>query len=188
MPVFCLLFFRTCVSECPPGFFRDDKRRCKKCSPLCESCIGSRSDQCTSCRPGLYLREGANTCVYTCPEGTYLDLGKLPDLHHWLNRTDMHFILICRQSIDRLACCRERRVRAWRDALWSLCFTTMCPGTMGNQSPCTVKERSLFVYLCQYYLFAINAIKLLLMAVQIPFIVFPDWFFMFDNKNSNVVI
>ncbi|XP_062855358.1 proprotein convertase subtilisin/kexin type 5b isoform X1 [Trichomycterus rosablanca] len=76
----CLHYFlkfknntRMCVSECPSGFFRDDKRRCKKCSPLCESCIGSRSDQCTSCRPGLYLREGSNTCVYTCPEGTYLD-------------------------------------------------------------------------------------------------------------------
>uniref|UniRef100_A0A8B9LCK8 Proprotein convertase subtilisin/kexin type 5 n=1 Tax=Astyanax mexicanus TaxID=7994 RepID=A0A8B9LCK8_ASTMX len=77
----CLHYFlkfknntRMCVPECPPGFFRDDKRRCKKCSPLCESCVGSRSDQCTSCRPGLYLREGANMCVYACPEGSYLDL------------------------------------------------------------------------------------------------------------------
>ncbi|MCI4381190.1 hypothetical protein PGIGA_G00248710 [Pangasianodon gigas] len=77
----CLHYFlkfknntRMCVPECPPGFFRDDKRRCKKCSPLCESCIGSRSDQCTSCRQGFYLREGANTCIYACPEGYYLDL------------------------------------------------------------------------------------------------------------------
>ncbi|KAI5622037.1 proprotein convertase subtilisin/kexin type 5, partial [Silurus asotus] len=77
----CLHYFlkfknntRMCVPECPPGFFRDDKRRCKKCSPLCESCIGSRSDQCTSCRQGFYLREGANTCIYPCPEGHYLDL------------------------------------------------------------------------------------------------------------------
>lgn len=68
---------RMCVPECPPGFFRDDKRRCKKCSPLCESCIGSRSDQCTSCRQGFYLREGANTCIYACHEGYYLDRGKL---------------------------------------------------------------------------------------------------------------
>uniref|UniRef100_A0AAR2J930 P/Homo B domain-containing protein n=1 Tax=Pygocentrus nattereri TaxID=42514 RepID=A0AAR2J930_PYGNA len=76
----CLHYFlkfknntRMCVPECPSGFFRDDKRRCKKCTPLCESCVGSRSDQCTSCRPGLYLREGANMCVYACPEGSYLD-------------------------------------------------------------------------------------------------------------------
>ncbi|TSL97355.1 Proprotein convertase subtilisin/kexin type 5 [Bagarius yarrelli] len=76
----CLHYFlkfknntRMCVPECPPGFFRDDKRRCKKCSPLCESCIGSRSDQCTSCRHGFYLREGASTCIYACPEGYYLD-------------------------------------------------------------------------------------------------------------------
>ncbi|KAI4878135.1 hypothetical protein NFI96_007718 [Prochilodus magdalenae] len=78
----CLHYFlkfknntRMCVPECPSGFYRDDKRRCKKCSPLCESCVGSRSDQCTSCRPGLYLREGANMCVYACPEGSYLELG-----------------------------------------------------------------------------------------------------------------
>ncbi|KAK3565727.1 hypothetical protein QTP86_014189 [Hemibagrus guttatus] len=76
----CLHYFlkfknntRMCVPECPPGFFRDDKRRCKKCSPLCESCIGSRSDQCTACRQGFYLKEGVNTCIYTCPEGYYLD-------------------------------------------------------------------------------------------------------------------
>ncbi|KAF5907317.1 proprotein convertase subtilisin/kexin type 5-like, partial [Clarias magur] len=76
----CLHYFlkfknntRMCVPECPPGFFRDDKRRCKKCSPLCESCIGSRSDQCTSCRQGFYLKEGASTCLYACPEGYYQD-------------------------------------------------------------------------------------------------------------------
>uniref|UniRef100_A0AAR2IV67 P/Homo B domain-containing protein n=1 Tax=Pygocentrus nattereri TaxID=42514 RepID=A0AAR2IV67_PYGNA len=80
----CLHYFlkfknntRMCVPECPSGFFRDDKRRCKKCTPLCESCVGSRSDQCTSCRPGLYLREGANMCVYACPEGSYLDHGNM---------------------------------------------------------------------------------------------------------------
>lgn len=70
------LSLRTCVPECPSGFFRDDKKRCKKCSPLCESCVGSRSDQCSTCRPGLYLVEGANNCVSSCPDGFYLDLGK----------------------------------------------------------------------------------------------------------------
>ncbi|XP_061789194.1 proprotein convertase subtilisin/kexin type 5b isoform X2 [Nerophis lumbriciformis] len=77
----CLHFFlkfknntRMCVSECPSSFFRDDRRRCKKCSSLCETCVGSRSDQCTTCRPGFHLNEGSNTCVATCGDSFYLDL------------------------------------------------------------------------------------------------------------------
>ncbi|XP_060894900.1 proprotein convertase subtilisin/kexin type 5b isoform X1 [Labrus mixtus] len=76
----CLHYFlkfknntRMCVSECPSGFFRDDRKRCKKCSSLCETCVGSRSDQCTTCRPGFHLNEGSNTCVATCGESFYLD-------------------------------------------------------------------------------------------------------------------
>lgn len=66
---------RMCVSECPSGFFRDDKKRCKKCSSLCETCVGSRSDQCTTCRTGFHLSEGANTCVANCADSFYLDHG-----------------------------------------------------------------------------------------------------------------
>lgn len=66
---------RTCVSECPSGFFRDDKKRCKKCSSACETCVGSRSDQCTSCRAGYHLSEGTNICVSSCSESSYLDHG-----------------------------------------------------------------------------------------------------------------
>uniref|UniRef100_A0A4W6GCM6 Proprotein convertase subtilisin/kexin type 5b n=1 Tax=Lates calcarifer TaxID=8187 RepID=A0A4W6GCM6_LATCA len=76
----CLHYFlkfknntRMCVSECPSGFFRDDKKRCKKCSSLCETCVGSRSDQCTTCRAGFHLNEGSNTCVANCADGFYLD-------------------------------------------------------------------------------------------------------------------
>uniref|UniRef100_A0A8C7MP60 Proprotein convertase subtilisin/kexin type 5b n=1 Tax=Oncorhynchus kisutch TaxID=8019 RepID=A0A8C7MP60_ONCKI len=79
----CLHYFlkfknntRTCVSECPSGFFRDDRKRCKKCSSLCETCVGSRSDQCSTCRPGFHLNEGSNTCVASCVDGFYLDHGK----------------------------------------------------------------------------------------------------------------
>uniref|UniRef100_A0A674DRX4 Proprotein convertase subtilisin/kexin type 5b n=1 Tax=Salmo trutta TaxID=8032 RepID=A0A674DRX4_SALTR len=79
----CLHYFlkfknntRTCVSECPSGFFRDDRKRCKKCSSLCETCVGSRSDQCSTCRPGFHLNEGSNTCVVSCVDGFYLDHGK----------------------------------------------------------------------------------------------------------------
>ncbi|CAL8344486.1 unnamed protein product [Lota lota] len=76
----CLHYFfkfknntRMCVSECPSGFFRDDRRRCKKCSSLCETCVGSRSDQCSTCRPGFHLNEGSNICVASCSDGFFLD-------------------------------------------------------------------------------------------------------------------
>ncbi|KAM3611892.1 uncharacterized protein V6R79_025475 [Siganus canaliculatus] len=76
----CLHYFlkfknntRMCVSECPSGFFRDDRKRCKKCSSLCETCVGSRSDQCTTCRTGFHLNEGSNTCVANCADSFYLD-------------------------------------------------------------------------------------------------------------------
>ncbi|XP_027889018.1 proprotein convertase subtilisin/kexin type 5b isoform X3 [Xiphophorus couchianus] len=76
----CLHYFlkfknntRMCVSECPSGFFRDDRKRCKKCSSMCETCVGSRSDQCISCRTGYHLIEGSNTCAANCADGFYLD-------------------------------------------------------------------------------------------------------------------
>ncbi|KAL6114118.1 pcsk5 [Pungitius sinensis] len=75
----CLHYFlkfknntRMCVSECPSGFFRDDRKRCKKCSSLCDTCVGSRSDQCTTCRTGFHLNEGSNTCGANCGDGFYL--------------------------------------------------------------------------------------------------------------------
>ncbi|XP_067340936.1 proprotein convertase subtilisin/kexin type 5 isoform X1 [Channa argus] len=78
--VTCLHFFlkfknntsRMCVSECPRGFW-GDRRRCKRCYSSCESCTGSRSDQCTSCQPGHHLTEGANTCTGNCGDNYYLD-------------------------------------------------------------------------------------------------------------------
>lgn len=65
---------RMCVSECPRGFW-GDRRRCKRCYSSCESCTGSRSDQCTSCQPGHHLTEGANTCTAICGDNYYLDHG-----------------------------------------------------------------------------------------------------------------
>ncbi|XP_062333907.1 proprotein convertase subtilisin/kexin type 5 [Osmerus eperlanus] len=77
--VTCLHFFlkfknntRTCVSACPVGFW-GDRHRCKKCYSSCESCNGSRSDQCTSCRPGHHLTEGTNSCTAKCGDNYYLD-------------------------------------------------------------------------------------------------------------------
>lgn len=65
---------RMCVSECPKGFW-GDRRRCKRCYSSCESCTGSRSDQCTSCQAGHHLTEGTNTCTAICGDNYYLDLG-----------------------------------------------------------------------------------------------------------------
>uniref|UniRef100_A0A3Q4AME9 SPC3 n=1 Tax=Mola mola TaxID=94237 RepID=A0A3Q4AME9_MOLML len=77
--VTCLHFFlkfknntRTCVSECPRGFW-GDRRRCKRCYSSCETCTGSRSDQCTSCQAGHHLTEGTNTCTAICGDDYYLD-------------------------------------------------------------------------------------------------------------------
>uniref|UniRef100_A0A668AGM4 Proprotein convertase subtilisin/kexin type 5b n=1 Tax=Myripristis murdjan TaxID=586833 RepID=A0A668AGM4_9TELE len=90
----CLHYFlkfknntRMCVSECPSGFFRDDRKRCKKCSSLCETCVGSRSDQCTTCRAGFHLNEGSNTCVANC-RGRYV-MGRQCHLcHHTCHECD----------------------------------------------------------------------------------------------------
>uniref|UniRef100_A0A8B9S5G3 Growth factor receptor domain-containing protein n=1 Tax=Apteryx owenii TaxID=8824 RepID=A0A8B9S5G3_APTOW len=64
---------RICVLNCPPGHYNADKKRCKKCSPNCETCVGGHSDQCMTCKSGYYLNEVTNSCVTSCPDGFYLD-------------------------------------------------------------------------------------------------------------------
>ncbi|XP_064164994.1 proprotein convertase subtilisin/kexin type 5-like [Anguilla rostrata] len=64
---------RTCVLACPSGFYADNRGRCKKCYFLCETCVGSRRDQCTSCKPGYHAQEGSGSCVSGCGDGYYLD-------------------------------------------------------------------------------------------------------------------
>lgn len=103
------LSLRMCVPECPTGFFRDDKKRCKKCSPLCESCMGSRSDQCSACRPGLYLMEGGNNCVSSCPDGFYLDLGKSHFISLQKTSHAVEFETSCGFSFAESTMCRKCR-------------------------------------------------------------------------------
>uniref|UniRef100_A0A8C1MN45 Proprotein convertase subtilisin/kexin type 5b n=1 Tax=Cyprinus carpio TaxID=7962 RepID=A0A8C1MN45_CYPCA len=110
----CLHYFlkfknntRMCVSECPTGFFRDDKKRCKKCSPLCESCMGSRSDQCSTCRLGLYLVEGGNSCASSCPDGFYLDLGKSHFISLQKTSHAVEFETSCGFSFAESTMCRK---------------------------------------------------------------------------------
>ncbi|XP_006996032.2 proprotein convertase subtilisin/kexin type 5 isoform X1 [Peromyscus maniculatus bairdii] len=67
---------RICVSNCPPGHYHADKKRCRKCAPNCESCFGSHGDQCLSCKYGYFLNEETSSCVTQCPDGTYQDTKK----------------------------------------------------------------------------------------------------------------
>nr|XP_045001506.1 proprotein convertase subtilisin/kexin type 5 isoform X2 [Jaculus jaculus] len=67
---------RICVSSCPAGHYHADKKRCRKCAPNCESCFGSHTDQCLSCKYGYFLNEEASTCVNHCPDGSYQDTKK----------------------------------------------------------------------------------------------------------------
>ncbi|KAJ7413966.1 hypothetical protein WISP_87324 [Willisornis vidua] len=68
---------RICVSTCPPGHYNADKKRCKKCSPNCETCVGGHNDQCMTCKSGYYLNEVTNSCITNCPDGFYLDKDKI---------------------------------------------------------------------------------------------------------------
>ncbi|XP_060618166.2 proprotein convertase subtilisin/kexin type 5 isoform X2 [Anolis sagrei] len=68
---------RICVPNCPPGHYSADKKRCKKCSPNCETCFGSHNDQCNTCKPGYYINEETRSCFTSCPDGFYLDNNKI---------------------------------------------------------------------------------------------------------------
>ncbi|XP_013927534.1 PREDICTED: proprotein convertase subtilisin/kexin type 5-like [Thamnophis sirtalis] len=68
---------RICVPNCPPGHYSADKKRCKKCSPNCETCFGSHSDQCNTCKPGYFINEESRNCITSCPEDFYLDNNKI---------------------------------------------------------------------------------------------------------------
>uniref|UniRef100_A0A6I8NZU5 Proprotein convertase subtilisin/kexin type 5 n=1 Tax=Ornithorhynchus anatinus TaxID=9258 RepID=A0A6I8NZU5_ORNAN len=67
---------RICVSNCPSGHYHADKKRCRKCAPSCESCVGSHSNQCLTCKLGYHLNEETSSCISDCPNGFYLDLYK----------------------------------------------------------------------------------------------------------------
>ncbi|KAL2100373.1 hypothetical protein ACEWY4_004767 [Coilia grayii] len=77
--VACLHYFlkfknntRSCVGSCPEGFW-GDKKRCKKCFSSCRTCEGSRSNQCTSCKPTHHFNEDTSSCVTSCGDGYYAE-------------------------------------------------------------------------------------------------------------------
>ncbi|CAL8246569.1 unnamed protein product [Lota lota] len=68
---------RTCVSNCPAGYFQDSvAHRCRHCQKDCERCSGCGSTQCLVCRRGFYLNMLNSTCTEACPPGYYGDDGQ----------------------------------------------------------------------------------------------------------------
>lgn len=68
---------RTCVSHCPSGYYADaEARRCRRCHRGCEKCVGRGSNECRSCRRGLYFNTEENSCMEACPTGYFPDEGQ----------------------------------------------------------------------------------------------------------------
>ncbi|XP_019909261.2 proprotein convertase subtilisin/kexin type 5 [Esox lucius] len=125
--VTCLHFFlkfknntRTCVSACPPGFW-GDRHRCKKCFASCESCTGSRSDQCTACQPTHHLTLGTNSCTASCADGYYLD----------------HDMNMCRKCSENCLRCTSANIctecQAGTSLLGNRCQRSCVPGSYLNE-------------------------------------------------------
>ncbi|KAL4499175.1 hypothetical protein ABPG72_006761 [Tetrahymena utriculariae] len=47
-----------CVDECESGYYSNSQSYCQTCHPSCSSCVGNRSDQCSSCPPLQILKQG----------------------------------------------------------------------------------------------------------------------------------
>lgn len=93
---------RTCVSHCPLGYFEDGKaRRCKRCSRGCEKCVGRGTNECRSCRRGLYFYSKDNTCIEICPAGFFHDEGQRRCLKCYEN------CLKCLRDADKCTACNN---------------------------------------------------------------------------------
>ncbi|KAL0965792.1 hypothetical protein UPYG_G00285770 [Umbra pygmaea] len=115
---------RTCVSECPTGFW-GDRHRCKKCFASCESCTGSRSDQCITCRPSHHLTEGTNSCTASCADNYYLD----------------YDVNMCRKCSENCLRCTSASIctecQAGTSLLGNYCQKTCAPGSYHNEQGST---------------------------------------------------
>ncbi|KAL4660764.1 proprotein convertase subtilisin/kexin type 6-like isoform X1 [Arapaima gigas] len=93
---------RMCVSHCPLGYFEDKAvRRCKRCRPGCERCVGWAAGECHACRKGLYLHDDSNTCIPGCPLGYYAD-----DVHRQCQKCHTN-CRACRLDSERCTDCNE---------------------------------------------------------------------------------
>lgn len=58
---------KSCVNECPPGYFRSSDQECKQCPSECKTC--SSNTTCTSCPNNFVSLNGK--CVKDCGNGYY---------------------------------------------------------------------------------------------------------------------
>ena len=65
---------RKCLTECPEGFFDDQRGKCQKCHESCQGC--SDSESCQNCKKPYFLsshQNGNGKCVKKCPDGSFED-------------------------------------------------------------------------------------------------------------------
>lgn len=81
----------TCTSSCPASTFTQASSvsssanfstsvstsstggTCSSCHPDCQTCSGSRFDQCTSCPPSRPVKTASGRCLQTCSKGQFWD-------------------------------------------------------------------------------------------------------------------
>ncbi|KAL7884219.1 hypothetical protein AOLI_G00069890 [Acnodon oligacanthus] len=59
------------VVKCPTFHFLNRHHECEQCHSFCMLCSGPGKDQCNTCMDGMFLVAEKQTCVSSCPAGTY---------------------------------------------------------------------------------------------------------------------
>ncbi|KAL6456780.1 hypothetical protein MHYP_G00353240 [Metynnis hypsauchen] len=59
------------VVKCPTSHFLNKHYECEQCHSFCMVCSGPGQDQCNTCKDGMFLVAEKQTCVSSCPAGTY---------------------------------------------------------------------------------------------------------------------
>ena len=67
------------MSSCPPATFSSPRAECLPCHHSCSQCSGPASQQCSGCRPGLFLARETSQCVARCPPATRAQAGLCVD-------------------------------------------------------------------------------------------------------------
>ncbi|KAL7668816.1 hypothetical protein ACOME3_009500 [Neoechinorhynchus agilis] len=58
---------KVCLAKCPVGYYVERDKRCLRCHPSCQSCVGPRASNCTSCVDNLLLVVDKFECRKRCP-------------------------------------------------------------------------------------------------------------------------
>jgi len=66
------IILRNGFCECSvSGYFLSEENECIKCHPLCETCFGTKSTECNSCKKDLHIKQMGKTC--NCTDYFYYD-------------------------------------------------------------------------------------------------------------------